>query len=215
MDEKDRKKIISRALQQLASDDAAIVTMFYYDELTVEEISSVTGLGESNVKVKMYRARKKLHSILSRMPEAAIRSKYLKLKIARTMKTDDQLKKLVQSAGIESPSDNFTTGVMEKINLQRETITIRPVSAKAGWIVFGFLAALFFIAAFFPGSSDAPAFSTGYDLKPVSDTFFFTVSRISEIIFSSRLIVLVILSGGGLFILDYLFSQKQSGMRKA
>jgi RNA polymerase sigma-70 factor (ECF subfamily) len=67
LERKDNKKLISNALMQLDGEDAAIVTMFYYDDARVEEISEVTGLSESNVKVKLFRARKKLYGILEKM----------------------------------------------------------------------------------------------------------------------------------------------------
>jgi RNA polymerase sigma-70 factor (ECF subfamily) len=73
IDLKDRKKIISQAMHRLGSDDAAIVTLFYYDDASVEEISQITRLSESNVKVKLYRARKKLYSLLSKMNESVLR----------------------------------------------------------------------------------------------------------------------------------------------
>jgi RNA polymerase sigma-70 factor (ECF subfamily) len=40
------------------------MTFFYLEELGVDEIVTITGLGESNVKVKLHRSRKKLLSIL-------------------------------------------------------------------------------------------------------------------------------------------------------
>jgi RNA polymerase sigma-70 factor (ECF subfamily) len=34
--------------------------MYYYDDFSMDEISSITGLTESNVKVKIHRSRKRL-----------------------------------------------------------------------------------------------------------------------------------------------------------
>jgi RNA polymerase sigma-70 factor (ECF subfamily) len=67
MESKDNRRMIGDALLQLDGTEAAIVTMFYYDDAKVEEISVVTGLSESNVKVKLFRARKKLYIILNKM----------------------------------------------------------------------------------------------------------------------------------------------------
>ncbi|MCB0770769.1 MAG: sigma-70 family RNA polymerase sigma factor [Flavobacteriales bacterium] len=60
----DRRKILEHALATLAPEDAAILTMFHLEEMSVEEIVTVTGLGASNVKVRLHRGRKKLHEIL-------------------------------------------------------------------------------------------------------------------------------------------------------
>ncbi len=63
-DNTDRKALVEWALAQLPTEDAAIMTFFYLEELGIEEIVTITGLGESNVKVKLHRARKKLLTIL-------------------------------------------------------------------------------------------------------------------------------------------------------
>ena len=60
----DRKLILERALSSLEPEDAALVTMFYLEELSIEEIVTVTELSASNVKVKLHRCRKKLHDEL-------------------------------------------------------------------------------------------------------------------------------------------------------
>jgi heme/copper-type cytochrome/quinol oxidase subunit 2 len=41
-----------------------VLVMFYFDELSVTEITEVTNLTESNVKVKLHRGRKKLFELL-------------------------------------------------------------------------------------------------------------------------------------------------------
>jgi RNA polymerase sigma-70 factor (ECF subfamily) len=60
----DRKALVEWALAQLPPEDAAVMTFFYLEELGVDEIVTITGLGESNVKVKLHRSRKKLLAIL-------------------------------------------------------------------------------------------------------------------------------------------------------
>ncbi|MEO8590926.1 MAG: sigma-70 region 4 domain-containing protein, partial [Flavobacteriales bacterium] len=49
-----------KALASLSAEDASILSFFYLEELSVEEIVTVTGLSASNVKVKLHRGRKKL-----------------------------------------------------------------------------------------------------------------------------------------------------------
>ncbi|MBL7964991.1 MAG: sigma-70 family RNA polymerase sigma factor [Flavobacteriales bacterium] len=66
------KRVLDRALGQLEPEDATILSLYHLDELSVEEIVTVTGLGASNVKVKLHRGRKKLQEVLTRQlgPEA-------------------------------------------------------------------------------------------------------------------------------------------------
>ncbi|MBN2812497.1 MAG: RNA polymerase sigma factor [Bacteroidales bacterium] len=57
----DRKALLEKAMQMLAEDDRVLITLYYAEECTVEEINKVTGLSRSNIKVRLFRARKKLH----------------------------------------------------------------------------------------------------------------------------------------------------------
>lgn len=50
--------------------DAFLVTLYYLKEQSLEEIATVTGFTKNNVKVKIFRSRKKLYEILvARLPE--------------------------------------------------------------------------------------------------------------------------------------------------
>lgn len=60
----DRKAILEWALSTLPAEDAGLMTMFYLEEMSVEEIVTVSGLGASNVKVRLHRCRKKLFEVL-------------------------------------------------------------------------------------------------------------------------------------------------------
>jgi len=54
------KHFVDRALARLHHEDASILSFYYLEEMTVDEIVTVTGLSASNVKVKLHRGRKKL-----------------------------------------------------------------------------------------------------------------------------------------------------------
>ncbi len=60
----EQTKYINLALAKLPEEDSAIVTLFYLNESSIEEVSEITGLSEANVKVKLYRSRKKLYEEL-------------------------------------------------------------------------------------------------------------------------------------------------------
>jgi RNA polymerase sigma-70 factor (ECF subfamily) len=59
-----RRQYLQQAIARLSPEDANLVTLFYYNELSMAEIQEVTGIELSNIKVKLHRARKKLHEHL-------------------------------------------------------------------------------------------------------------------------------------------------------
>lgn len=67
--EKERKKIINDALLKLNEDERIILTLYYFEELPVKEISKVVNLSVDNIKTKLFRSRKKLATILKHVIE--------------------------------------------------------------------------------------------------------------------------------------------------
>jgi len=65
--EENREKCIKAAMGKLPEDEYTLVLLYYFDEQAVEEISKITGLTDSNVKVKLFRARKKLYAYIHEM----------------------------------------------------------------------------------------------------------------------------------------------------
>jgi RNA polymerase sigma-70 factor (ECF subfamily) len=53
------------ALHFLAQDEYALILLFYYQQKQMEEIAYITGQTIANVKVKLFRIRKKLYKIMS------------------------------------------------------------------------------------------------------------------------------------------------------
>ena len=56
----DRQKYLQAGLERLEPEERALLKMYYYDDFSMEEVSSITGMTVSNVKVKIHRSRKKL-----------------------------------------------------------------------------------------------------------------------------------------------------------
>ncbi|MDR1645187.1 MAG: sigma-70 family RNA polymerase sigma factor [Tannerellaceae bacterium] len=56
---------LETALSRLAPDEQAILLFFYTEEKSIEEIAHITGLSQSNVKVRLHRIRKKLFVMLT------------------------------------------------------------------------------------------------------------------------------------------------------
>ena len=65
--QENREKYIKIALDKLPEDEYTLILLYYFEEQSIEEISKITRLTESNAKVKLYRARKKLYTILNNM----------------------------------------------------------------------------------------------------------------------------------------------------
>ena len=64
----------SAAIEALPETDAAVITLFYYDELSLEEIAEVTGLTSGNIRIKLHRSRKKLYQVLSKELKSELNS---------------------------------------------------------------------------------------------------------------------------------------------
>jgi RNA polymerase sigma-70 factor (ECF subfamily) len=67
METSDRKKMLKQALTQLNDDESYLIILYYYKELSIDEIQKITGLSTSNIKVKLHRARKQMHDYLKLM----------------------------------------------------------------------------------------------------------------------------------------------------
>ena len=57
---KSRSYYLNQAITQLMPDDAAIITLFYMGEQSLDEISKTLGIEANTVKVKLFRARQRL-----------------------------------------------------------------------------------------------------------------------------------------------------------
>jgi len=66
LEEKEKKKIIQDCLMKLKEQDAAIITFYYFEELSVKEIAAITDLSPDNIKIRLHRSRKKLFSLLEK-----------------------------------------------------------------------------------------------------------------------------------------------------
>ena len=64
MEQRAQQQVLNEAVKHLPATDSELITLFYQGEQSVEEISTITGLSASNVKVRLMRARQKLKEIL-------------------------------------------------------------------------------------------------------------------------------------------------------
>ncbi len=61
----EQQKYIKAAIDKLPELDALLVTLFYINDNTLDEIEKITGYTKTNIKVRLFRARKKLYKSLA------------------------------------------------------------------------------------------------------------------------------------------------------
>lgn len=61
LDEEEQIRILNKVIKLLGNEDQLLINLFYNSRQSVEEIASITGLSEANVKVKLHRIRKRLY----------------------------------------------------------------------------------------------------------------------------------------------------------
>jgi RNA polymerase sigma factor (sigma-70 family) len=62
----ERKNMVNKALQELGEEDGFLITLYYYDDRKMDELAEITGLSRNHVKVKLFRARKRMLGMLQR-----------------------------------------------------------------------------------------------------------------------------------------------------
>jgi RNA polymerase sigma factor (sigma-70 family) len=60
----ERKKYLEKAMDSLDGDERMFVILYYYEERELDEIAEIAGLTKTNTKVKLFRARKKMLTVL-------------------------------------------------------------------------------------------------------------------------------------------------------
>lgn len=76
LDEQERNRAVQDCLQQLPGEDAFLLTLYYFEELSLDEIAKVIGIKANNVKVKLFRCRKRLGEVLRAKLEPEIINEY-------------------------------------------------------------------------------------------------------------------------------------------
>lgn len=72
MEAEERKQAVYDCIKLLPSEDAFLLTLFYFEEQSLEDIAKVMGITTNNVKVRLFRSRKKLGVILKERLEPEI-----------------------------------------------------------------------------------------------------------------------------------------------
>ncbi len=61
----ERVRQVKKAVERLNEEDAILINLYYWQENSIADVAVITGLDENLVKVKIHRARHKLHKHLS------------------------------------------------------------------------------------------------------------------------------------------------------
>ncbi len=63
----EQRRYIDLAMAQLNPEDRLLLTLYYLNENSLEEITGITTIKPENVKMKLHRARKKMYAILNKL----------------------------------------------------------------------------------------------------------------------------------------------------
>jgi RNA polymerase sigma-70 factor (ECF subfamily) len=62
-----RNSLVNFALQKISEEERGLITLYYYNDLDTEDISKITGINKSNIKVKLFRARQRRSEIIKKV----------------------------------------------------------------------------------------------------------------------------------------------------
>ena len=61
-----RNSLVNFALQKISEEERGLISLYYYEDMSTDEIADVTGISKSNIKVKLFRARQKMQEIIEK-----------------------------------------------------------------------------------------------------------------------------------------------------
>ena len=72
MVQEEKRQLIDQCLAKLPTEDAGIITLFYFEEKNLLEMEKILNVSANTIKVKLFRARKKLAGIMETSLEREI-----------------------------------------------------------------------------------------------------------------------------------------------
>lgn len=76
LEDQERKQDIQHCLNLLPSEESFMLTLFYFEDQNLNEIGKIMDISANNVKIKLFRSRKKLAVILKEQLEPEILDYY-------------------------------------------------------------------------------------------------------------------------------------------
>ena len=65
-DEEETVAVLKKAIEDLPDEEQLLIMLYYFEDQSVDDIARITSLSAANVKVKLFRARKKLKSLFEK-----------------------------------------------------------------------------------------------------------------------------------------------------
>lgn len=66
-DSDETQEILKKLIDELPKEDKALITLFYMEDQSIADIAEITSLSVSNIKVRLFRIRKKMQEDMSRI----------------------------------------------------------------------------------------------------------------------------------------------------
>lgn len=63
--ERERRSVLDQALERLDPADRSLLSLFYLQEQSLQEVAAIMGLNPGTVKVRLFRARERLKAVLT------------------------------------------------------------------------------------------------------------------------------------------------------
>lgn len=64
LEKNEKQELLDIILSDLLEDEYYLVSLYYREDLSISEIEEITGYKQSNIKIKLFRIRKKLYNLL-------------------------------------------------------------------------------------------------------------------------------------------------------
>jgi RNA polymerase sigma factor (sigma-70 family) len=62
-----RRSLINFALQKISEEERGLIDLYYYEEISTDEIAEIMKISKSNIKVRLFRARQKIIKIIEKV----------------------------------------------------------------------------------------------------------------------------------------------------
>ena len=63
----EKLKCLEQVLKQMPAEDSLLITLHYIEEQPVASVAEITGLSQSNVKIRLYRIRKYMNFEINKL----------------------------------------------------------------------------------------------------------------------------------------------------
>jgi RNA polymerase sigma factor (sigma-70 family) len=129
VEERELHSVVLQAVQRLSANDRAATLMFYYNQLTLEEIAIILNISTGAVKGRLHRARKQLRErLLSLYPD-------MQHSVSKTQRRKRMVRGFINSARIDNKSRRRVIILQDEAG--KRVLTIWVDNAAARTIAFG------------------------------------------------------------------------------